>query len=95
MKEKFKAQKVHSPAEHVIYNILRTWPADRGFTPVTNPIKLKNGQTANQAFNAARSEVNNAIRWDKSGAYVKSLEATFGEGLFTADILKLIQEKTQ
>ena len=35
--------KEHTASELIIYNLLRGFPADRGFTPVTNKNKLSNG----------------------------------------------------
>ena len=91
MKEKFKAKKVHSPAEHVIYNILRSYPANRGFTPITNPIKLNNGQTANQAFNAAKLEIEYQIR---GARYLESLKEMFGVEM-TEDLVNKIKEQVK
>lgn len=41
-------------ADHLIYNLLRQKPAGNGFTPITNKVKLANGQTPNQALALAQ-----------------------------------------
>ena len=92
MQVKFKSKKQHSAAEHVIYNILRGYPANRGFTPITNKNKLNNGQLADQGFDAAKQDIEFGIKYSKDGSYLKRLEVTFGEGIVTDDILKQIQE---
>ena len=92
LKENFKKAKCHSPSEYLIYNILRSWPANRGFTPITNPIKLANGQQPNQAFDAAKLEIEFNLK-RKLEEYKKQLTETFGESIITEDILKLIQEQ--
>ena len=49
-----KYQHDHNSVSHVIYNILRGFPADRGFTPITDPKKLANGASPLQAFDEAK-----------------------------------------
>lgn len=94
MQAKFKSKKEHYASDHVIYNILRGYPANRGFTPITNKNKLNNGQIADQGFKAAVSSIEFSIRYyNKNGEYLKRLADTFGEGIVTEDNLKLIQEQ--
>lgn len=45
----------HSAKDHIIYNVLRGFPLDRGFSPVTDSNKLANGAEAWQAFTQAKS----------------------------------------
>jgi len=45
------------PADHIAFNIVRDLPLDRGFTPLTNTIKLANGQSSNSGFVAAKAEL--------------------------------------
>ena len=44
-------------ADMLLYNIVRGKPADYGFTPITNKIKLSNGQQYNGGFFDARFTV--------------------------------------
>lgn len=39
----WKAKTSHSASHHIIYNLLRSFDMDRGFTPITNRTKLSNG----------------------------------------------------
>lgn len=43
--------------DHLIYNLLRQKPAENGFTPITNKVKLANGQTSNQALTQAQGRM--------------------------------------
>lgn len=40
--------------DHAFYNVLRGFPANRGFSPVTNQKKLSNGTSAWDAYEAAK-----------------------------------------
>ena len=91
MKATFKAQKPHSAAEHMIYNILRSYPADRGFTPITNKNKLNNGQRPNQAFESARLEIEFRLRSQKS---LTLLQEMFGIE-FSEDLISKIKEQVK
>jgi hypothetical protein len=42
IKQQWKQNAHHSAAEIVIYNLLRGFPADRGFAPLKNPNKINN-----------------------------------------------------
>ena len=33
----------HTPADHIIYNAIRGFDLKRGFSEITNPVKLENG----------------------------------------------------
>lgn len=59
------AQKQITPQDHVIYNILRGKPANRGFSPLKDANKLNNGMTANGAFNRAQSVLLSLELWQK------------------------------
>lgn len=48
------ATKSLAPYEVVLNNLIRGLPLDRGFSPITNPIKLSNGYTAMDSFNTAK-----------------------------------------
>ena len=41
-------------AEHILYNIIRDLPLDRGFSPIVNKVKLANGQYPTQGFDGAK-----------------------------------------
>lgn len=43
-----------SSSEHILYNALRNLPLTRGFTPITNKVKLANGQHENYGFLSAK-----------------------------------------
>lgn len=43
--------------EHVLYNILRDLPLDRGFGLIKNPVKLANGQWETQGFDRAKGHL--------------------------------------
>lgn len=75
----------------MIYNILRSYPADRGFTPITNENKLKNGQKPNQAFESAKLEIEYQLR---SAKYQESLKEKFGIE-FSEDLLNIIKEQVK
>jgi len=53
----WRETKHHTASEHIIYNILRGYPSSRGFTPITNKIKLANGAQADLAEINAEREV--------------------------------------
>lgn len=56
-RDAFKARaraKSITAADLLIYNIIRGHEANRGFTPITNKIKLINGQAPNGGFENAR-----------------------------------------
>jgi hypothetical protein len=90
MKEAFKAQKSHSAADHMIYNILRSYPANRGFTPISNKNKLDNGQQPNQAFEAAKLEV----EWRFRKPNQEVLKSIFGIE-FSEDLINVIKEQVK
>lgn len=48
-------QRALTPSEVVLHNIIRQLPADRGFTAVTNPVKLANGAASTHAFITAKA----------------------------------------
>ena len=56
---------------HFLYNLLRGFPGDRGFTPVTNKNKLANGMAPNQG---AFSTMYN-LRW----LQIKATKVVLGE----------------
>lgn len=41
----WRKQSSHSPSQHIIYNLLRSFNARRGFTQITNKNKLSNGSS--------------------------------------------------
>lgn len=50
-------RKNHDATDHIIYNILRSLPADRGFTPISdlNPNKIRSNEDDRwYGFNTAR-----------------------------------------
>ena len=52
-KTAWKLNKTPTAAELLTYNLLRGFPLERGFTPVTKPIKLANGQSKWGGYNMA------------------------------------------
>ena len=52
-KAAWKLNKTPTAAELLTYNLLRGFPLDRGFTPVTKPIKLANGHGKWSGYNMA------------------------------------------
>jgi hypothetical protein len=75
----------------MIYNILRSYPADRGFTPISNEKKLNNGQRPNQAFESAKLEIEYQLRSPK---YLASLKEKFGIE-FSEDLVNKIKEQVK
>ena len=84
----WKVKSAHSSAEHIIYNLLRSFEPNRGFTPFTNATKLNNGQYKYAGLQLAimnaklllsppvKSSWNSADDFDKRvKAYYKSIEA--------------------
>lgn len=65
VKEKFKEIKNCTAADHVIYNILRSYPPKRGFNPITKPVKLENGQRPYRSFEEAVSSIRFDIRYNR------------------------------
>lgn len=51
-KEKARTKGLNS-YEHILYNKIRDLPLDRGFTVITNKVKLANGAIANGAYKNA------------------------------------------
>lgn len=51
-----------SATEHIIYNKLRNLPLDRGFTKVTNTVKLANGVHEMAGYNLAYYYAINMLR---------------------------------
>ncbi len=51
-----------TPSELVFYNLIRGFPLNRGFTPVTNAIKLANGASPMWAFELALHELKALLR---------------------------------
>lgn len=68
---------------HALYAILRGKDWVRGFTPITNSVKLANGQAADRAVQAVRHHIHS--RWS-----VESLLAPFN-GLLSPDALVLVR----
>jgi hypothetical protein len=54
LKSDWSANKTHSAAEILAYNVLRGVDPHRGFTPITNKKKLVNGLSKDGAFERAR-----------------------------------------
>lgn len=44
-------------AQHLLFNLLRGKPPQHGFTPITNPVKLQNGQHAFQGLRCASNNL--------------------------------------
>ena len=57
----------------ILNNILRNKDARRGFTPITNPIKLNHGTDTWQGYLEARSHLISDLRWSR-----KMLKEKFG-----------------
>jgi len=71
---------------HVLYNLLRGLPHDRGFTPVTNSNKLANGTMINGELYYACKHLH---RWQKEGSFPDYFTRPFGDTI-TKDMLILI-----
>lgn len=54
VKAAWKNTNEHGATELIVYNLLRGFPAKRGFTPITNKIKLANGSKEWCNFDSAR-----------------------------------------
>lgn len=65
-----------TPADILIYNLLRGLPATRGFTPITNKLKLVNGTDPWLGFDQAKDSLRSMLKYNKA-----SLNTRFG-GVF-------------
>ena len=54
---KVKAAWKENQGSPILYNILRGFDPKRGYTKITNPIKLANGMNEWEGFNAARNRL--------------------------------------
>ena len=82
-----KAKTPMTPSEQMAYAILRGKDWRKIFTPITNTVKLANGQNANAARNSALFD----LRFYPSRALSHPVFA----GLLTPEAAKLIQELLQ
>jgi len=57
----WKSKSAHSSTELLIYNLLRGFPPERGFTPITNANKLANGSVPMSALNNNRFLVHRSL----------------------------------
>lgn len=78
----WKARKAHTVDQHIIYNILRSKPADHGFEMKHKKIAhmLTTGECW-KAFNAALTEAKWSItpkQFGEPGQHLKNFKATFG-----------------
>lgn len=65
-----------TPRDMMIYNIARSLPKERGFTPITNPIKLANGANPTHSLEQAISDLKWTIKRDPAyfhNRYEKSM----------------------
>ena len=60
-----------SAVEHILYNMVRNLPLNRGFTPITNQVKLANGQYPEQRFDIAKASLKYVLN-KNFAAYVKT-----------------------
>jgi hypothetical protein len=81
------------PELHMLHNILRNLPAERGFTPITNPVKLANGREADRAFATAKTYLNWVISRKYTGAQAYNDLKTLFKGTLTDDTLAKVKEK--
>lgn len=49
--------------EHILYNLVRNLPEDRGFTPIKNMVKIANGQHEYQGFKFAKMHINSQLKY--------------------------------
>ena len=61
VKEAWRHIEEKSSVDHVIYNVLRGFEPNRGFSPVQSKIKLANGFTAWQSFASAKRYASNQM----------------------------------
>ena len=70
--------KVLTGAHHVLLNILRGHPVERGFTPITKTTKLQNGFRINHGLYFAAGELSYLVTCASSdGGYQKSRAEAF------------------
>jgi hypothetical protein len=60
-----------SAAEHVLYNIVRGHPINRGFTPVSNQVKLSNGMHPELGLIEARASLKYKLKFSSLPADLK------------------------
>jgi hypothetical protein len=53
-------------SEHILYNKLRNLSENRGFTDVTNLIKINNGAEVNLSFKEAKKSLNYDLKYNKN-----------------------------
>jgi hypothetical protein len=63
-----------SPTDILTYNMIRGLPLDRGFSPVTSPIKIANGAQPWMSFEQAKA----TLRWSIK-RYPADFKKTFGD----------------
>lgn len=51
-------------SEHILYNKVRNLPASRGFTAITNKVKLTNGYDPQYGFKSAQSGLNYQLNYN-------------------------------
>jgi len=77
MVESWKKFKEPKACHMMLYNIIRSKPFDRGFSPVTKKSKLENGHYAWYSLKEAARQIMFAKSF--SGSYLKNLIEPFGE----------------
>ena len=92
-----------TPADHIIYNAIRGFDLKRGFTEITNPIKLSNGAFSWHGFHKSRVEAQRIFKgpfiWPKDQARFdqayseqrKNLSKRYGIE-FTTELMEAMRE---
>lgn len=57
-----------TPADIIVYNLIRGLPANRGFTAITNPTKLANGAQEWGSFIAAKGNLQYRFKYRAADA---------------------------
>jgi hypothetical protein len=87
-KELTTGKTLHDSIYYLLNNLLRGYAEDRGFTPITNPTKLLNGQTADQGLRMAKESLRWSIKWPK----YSSIRSIYGD-LLSEELLQEIGKK--
>lgn len=93
LKKSFKAYRNPSSSSYLIYNLLRSYPANRGFTPITNSNKLANGLKADSGFENAKMYaeliITRAMKYEDD---FKLFQTNFGKFIDKELLAKLLEQ---
>ena len=78
-----------TPSDVVMHNLVRGLDPKRGFTDITNQVKLTHGAVADQGYAASVAQLKLSLRWTKS---LESLAKRYDNALDQQTISTLISQ---